>query len=61
MNDIFEEFDSSKYNELVMCYVRAAVRELTDEDTLEEEQARAVRNRVSLLMSERRAADVWKE
>lgn len=57
-DDFYKLFDSSAFNEIVMSYVRKAVRELADEGTLDDEQATAVRNRVSLLFDEMQAKEV---
>ena len=57
-DDFYKLFDSSAFNEIVMCYVRRAVRELVDEEVLDDEQARRVRNRVSLLFDEMQAKEV---
>lgn len=57
-DDFYKLFDSSAFNEITMCYVRRAVRELVDEGKLEDEQARSVRNRVSLLFDEKQAKEV---
>lgn len=57
-DDFYKLFDSSAFNEICMSYVRKAVRELVDEETLEDEQATAVRNRVSLLFDETQAKEV---
>lgn len=53
-------FDSTAFNEIVMCYVRRAVLELVNEDVLNDEQARVVRNRVNTLFSEQTAMDILK-
>ena len=57
-DDFCRLFDSSAFNEITKSYVRKAVAELTDEGTLDDEQAVAVRNRVSLLFDERTAKEV---
>ena len=57
--DIFNLFDSSAFNEIAKSYMRLAVKELIEEGTIEEEQGRAVRNRFSLLFSEKKASEVW--
>ena len=56
--DICNMFDSSAFNEIAKSYLRIAVRELTDEGTIDEEQAQAVRNRFSLLFDEKQAHEV---
>ncbi len=58
--DICTLFDSSAFNEIAKSYMRIAVKELVEEGKLEEEQAREVRNRFSLLFDEKKAAEVWK-
>ena len=57
-DDIYKLFDSSAFNEIVKSYVRIAVRELASEETITEVQAKAVRNRLSLLFDEKTAKDV---
>ena len=56
--DFCNMFDSSAFNEIAKSYMRLAVSELTDEGTIDEEQARAVRNRFSLLFDEKKAKEV---
>lgn len=58
-DDIFNLFDSSAFNEIAKSYMRLAVRELVEEETIEEEQARAIRNRFSLLFDEKKAKEVY--
>ena len=57
-DDFCRLFDSSAFNEITKSYLRIAVKELTDEGTIDEEQAKAVRNRFSLLFDEKRANEV---
>lgn len=57
-DDICRLYDSSAFNEITMCYVRRAVKELIEEDVIDDEQAKAVRNRVSLLFDEKTAKEV---
>lgn len=57
-DDICKLFDSSAFNEIAKSYMRITVRELVSEDTITEEQAKAIRNRFSLLFDEKRAKDV---
>ena len=59
--DICRLFDSSAFNEIAKSYLRLAVAELVDEGAIEDEQARAVRNRFSLLFDEKKAGEVCKE
>ena len=56
--DICSMFDSAAFNEIAKSYMRRAVKELTDEGTIDEEQAKAVRNRYSLLFDEIQADEV---
>ena len=56
--DICSMFDSSAFNDIAKSYMRLAVKELTEEGTIDEEQARAVRNRFSLLFDEKQAHEV---
>jgi hypothetical protein len=60
-DDFYKLFDSSAFNEIAMCYIRRAVRELVDEGTLDDEQARAVRNRVRFLFDEKQAKELNEE
>ncbi|MBR1508436.1 MAG: hypothetical protein IJ619_10585 [Eubacterium sp.] len=57
-DDICKLFDSSAFNEIANSYIRITVRELVSEDTITEEQAKAIRNRFRLLLDEKRAEDV---
>ncbi len=57
--DLCNMFDSSVFNEITKSYLRLAVRELIDEGTIDEDQARAVRNRFSLLFDEKQAHEVY--
>lgn len=59
--DIFKLFDSGAFNEIAKSYMRIAVKELIEEEEIEEEQGRAVRNRFSLLFSEKTASEVYKD
>lgn len=59
--DLCDLFDSSAFNEIAKSYMRLAVKELTDEGTIDEEQARAVRNRYSLLFDEKQAREVLEQ
>ena len=56
--DICNLFDSCAFNEIAKSYMRLAVKELVEEGTIDEEQGRAVRNRFSLLFSEKKASEV---
>ncbi len=56
--DICALFDSSAFNEIAKSYMRQAVKELIDEDVIDEEQGRAIRNRFSLLFDEKRANEI---
>ena len=59
LDDIFILFDSAAFNEIAKSYLRKAVSELITEEVLEEDQARAIRNRFSLLFDEIRANEVY--
>ena len=59
--DICNLFNSSAFNEIARSYLRIAVRELVDEGIIDYEQARAVRNRFSLLFDEKLAQEVLSE
>ena len=56
--DICRLFDSSAFNEIAKSYLRIALKELVAEETVTEEQAKAVKNRFSLLFDEKQAKDV---
>lgn len=56
--DICTMFDSSAFNEIAKSYMRLAVKELIDEEVIDEDQGRAVRNRFSLLFDEKKAKEV---
>lgn len=58
--DIETLFDSSAFNDIAKSYLRLAVKELTEENVIDEEQATAVRNRYSLLFSEKQSGEVNK-
>lgn len=58
--DIETLFDSSAFNDIAKSYLRLAVKELTEENVIDEEQATAVRNRYSLLFSEMQSGEVNK-
>lgn len=59
--DLCDLFDSSAFNEIAKSYMRLAVKELTEEGTIDEEQARAMRNRFSLLFDEKQAREVLEQ
>ena len=46
-------FDSSAFNEIAKSYMKLAVRKLTDEGIIDEEQAKAVWNKFNLLFDEK--------
>jgi hypothetical protein len=56
--DICNLFDSGAFNEISKGYMRLAVKELIEENVIDEEQGRAVRNRFALLFSEKTAKEV---
>ena len=57
-DDICKLFDSSAFNDIAKSYMRLAVNELVAEGEIEEDQGRAIRNRFSLLFSEKKASEV---
>ncbi len=61
MDKRFEDFDSGKYNEICMSYVRNAVENLKDEGILDDSQAKAVTNEVSYLFDIRKSKEVFDE
>lgn len=56
---IYDVFDTGKYNNIMMSYIRIALKELVNEDVLDDDQARAVRNRVNCLLSEMKAIEAY--
>lgn len=56
--DICNMFDSSAFNEIAKSYLRLAIKELVNEEIIDEDQGRAVRNRFSLLFDEIRAKEI---
>ena len=56
--DLYNMFDSSAFNEIAKSYMRLAVKQLAEEGTIDEDQARSVRNRFSLLFDEKKAKEV---
>ena len=56
--DFCKLFDSSAFNEIAKSYLRLAISELISEDTIDEDQGMAVRNRFSLLCHEKKASEV---
>ncbi|MBQ6407948.1 MAG: hypothetical protein IJJ64_07915 [Butyrivibrio sp.] len=57
-DDFCKLFDSSAFNEIAKSYMRLAVRELVEEEVIDEDQGKAVRNRFSLLFDEKKASEV---
>lgn len=57
-DDFCTMFDSSAFNEIAKSYMRLAVKELIDEETIDEDQGRAIRNRFSLLFDEKTAKEI---
>lgn len=57
-DDFYHLFDSSAFNEIMMSYIRRAVKELADEEVIDDEQGIAVRNRVNILLSEKTAKEI---
>ena len=53
-----QEFNTGKYNEIMMSYVRNAVRVLVEDGILEDEQATAVRNEISYELDTKRAEEL---
>lgn len=53
--DVYNLFDSSAFNEIMMSYIRKAVNNL---DVLDDEQKMAVRNEVRMLLSEQTAKEI---
>lgn len=57
-DDFCELFDSTAFNEIAKNYMRLTVRRLTDQGTIDEEQARAVRNTYSMLFEDMTAREI---
>lgn len=57
-DDFYVLFDSTAFNEIAKSYMRAAVKRLTDNGTLDEEQGKAIRNEYAFLFSEKTAKEV---
>lgn len=55
--DIYNMFDSAAFNDIMFSYVRNAVNNI---ESLTEEQRKAIREEVRLLVSERNAAEIVK-
>ena len=56
--DICNLFDSTAFNDIAVSYLRLAVSELINENVIDEEQGRKIRNRYRLLFDEKRAYEV---
>ena len=56
--DFYTLFDSTAFNEIAKDYMRATVRRLTDQGTIDEEQARAVRNTYAMLFEDMTAKEI---
>ena len=57
-DDMYTMFDSTAFNEIAKDYMRAAVKRLIDNGTIDEEQGAAVRNEYAFLFSEKTAKEV---
>ena len=57
-DDFYKLFDSSAFNEIAKDYMRAAVRHLIDNGTIDDEQGTAVRNEYAFLFSEKTAKEI---
>lgn len=57
-SDICTLFDSTAFNEISKGYLRKAVKRLTDNGTLDDEQARAIRNEYSKLFEDMTAEEI---
>ena len=56
--DICSLFDTGAFNDIARSYLRKAATELVDEEVIDEDQAQAIKNRFSLLFSEKTASEV---
>jgi len=56
--DICALFDSTAFNDIAKGYLQQACRELAAEETITEEQAKAVQRRYNVLFSEKRAKEI---
>lgn len=57
-DDIYHLFDSSAFNEIMMSYIRRAVKNVSE---LTDEQRMAVKNEVNMLLSEKTAKEICEE
>lgn len=54
----YDEFDTGRFNEIAMSYVRLAVSNLVEDGVIDDEQARSVRNEVSYLFDTLKSREV---
>lgn len=57
-DDIYTLFDSTAFNEIAKDYMRAAVKHLIDNGTIDDEQGTAIRNEYAFLFSEKNAKEI---
>lgn len=57
-DDLYTLFDSTAFNEIAKDYMRAAVKRLIGNGTIDEEQGAAVRNEYTFMFSEKTAKEV---
>lgn len=53
-----QEFNTGKYNEIMMAYVRNAVGILVEDGIINDEQAKAVRNEISYELDIKKAEEL---
>ena len=58
MGNEYDEFDTGRYNEIAMSYVRRAVSILVEDGVIDNDQAAAVRNEVSYLFDIKKSREV---
>lgn len=60
-DDINTLFDSTAFNEIAKQYMRVAVRRLTDNGTIDEEQGTAIRNEYARLFEDLTAKEIMEQ
>jgi len=57
-DDMYTMFDSTAFNEIAKSYMRAAVANLIENGTIDDEQGKAIRNEYAFLFSEKTAKEI---
>ena len=60
-DDIYTLFDSTAFNEISKQYLRVAGSRLIDSGTIDEEQARAIRNEYARLFEDKTAKEIMEQ